>query len=89
MKAAQKAFPAWSATVPKDRAALLLKLADRIEAEAAEFAAIESQNCGKPYNAVLNDEIPAIADVYPLLRGRRAHDARRGWRASTCRASRA
>ncbi len=30
--------PAWSATVPKDRAALLLKVADRIEAEAAEFA---------------------------------------------------
>ena len=34
VKAAQKAFPAWSATVPKDRATLLLKLADRIEAEA-------------------------------------------------------
>jgi aminobutyraldehyde dehydrogenase len=69
VKAAQKAFPAWSATVPKDRAALLLKLADRIEAEAAEFAAIESQNCGKPYNAVLNDEIPAIADVYRFFAG--------------------
>ena len=69
VKAAQKALPAWSATVPKDRAALLLKLADRIEAEAAEFAAIESQNCGKPYNAVLNDEIPAIADVYRFFAG--------------------
>jgi aminobutyraldehyde dehydrogenase len=69
VKAAQKAFPAWSATVPKDRAALLLKLADRIEAQAAEFASIESQNCGKPYNAVLNDEIPAIADVYRFFAG--------------------
>jgi len=69
VKAAQKAFPAWSATVPKDRAALLLKLADRIEAEAAEFAAIESQNCGKPYNAALNDEIPAIADVFRFFAG--------------------
>jgi aminobutyraldehyde dehydrogenase len=69
IKAAQKAFPAWSATVPKDRAALLLKVADRIEAEAAEFAEIESQNCGKPYNAVLNDEIPAIADVFRFFAG--------------------
>jgi aminobutyraldehyde dehydrogenase len=80
VKAAQKAFPAWSATVPKDRAALLLKLADRIEADAADFAAIESQNCGKPYNAVLNDEIPAIADVYRFFAGaaRTMHGAATG-----------
>jgi aminobutyraldehyde dehydrogenase len=69
IKAAQKAFPAWAATVPKDRAALLLKVADRIEAEAADFAEVESQNCGKPYNAVLNDEIPAIADVFRFFAG--------------------
>src|SRR5262245_35901121 len=69
VKAAKKAFPAWSATVPKDRAALLLKVADRIEAEAAEYAKLESQNCGKPYNAVLNDEIPAIADVFRFFAG--------------------
>jgi aminobutyraldehyde dehydrogenase len=67
--AAAKAFPAWSATVPKDRAALLLKIADRIEAEAAEYAKLESQNCGKPYTAVLNDEIPAIADVFRFFAG--------------------
>jgi aminobutyraldehyde dehydrogenase len=80
VKAAQKAFPAWSATVPKDRATLLLKVADRIEAEAAEFAEIESRNCGKPYNAVLNDEIPAIADVYRFFAGaaRTMHGAATG-----------
>ena len=69
VKGAQKAFAGWSATVPKDRAALLLKVADRIEAEAAQFAEVESQNCGKPYNAVLNDEIPAIADVFRFFAG--------------------
>jgi aminobutyraldehyde dehydrogenase len=69
VKSAQKAFSAWSATVPKDRAALLLKVADRIEAEAAELAGLESQNCGKPYSAVLNDEIPAIADVFRFFAG--------------------
>src|SRR3954468_16258648 len=67
--AAAKAFPSWAATVPKDRATLLLKLADRIEAEGAEFAALESQNCGKPLAAALNDEIPAIADVFRFFAG--------------------
>ena len=69
VKAAAKAFPGWAATVPKDRSALLLKLADRIEAEAMEFARLESQNCGKPLNAALNDEIPAIADVFRFFAG--------------------
>jgi aminobutyraldehyde dehydrogenase len=69
VKAAAKAFTGWSATVPKDRATLLLKLADRIEAEGAEFARLESQNCGKPYAAALNDEVPAIADVFRFFAG--------------------
>jgi aminobutyraldehyde dehydrogenase len=69
VKAAAKAFPGWAATVPKDRSTLLLKLADRIEAEALEFAKLESQNCGKPLNAALNDEIPAIADVFRFFAG--------------------
>jgi aminobutyraldehyde dehydrogenase len=69
VKAAAKAFPGWAATVPKDRGALLMKLADRIEAEAMEFARLESQNCGKPLNAALNDEIPAIADVFRFFAG--------------------
>jgi aminobutyraldehyde dehydrogenase len=69
VKAAAKAFPGWAATVPKDRGALLMKLADRIEADAMEFARLESQNCGKPLNAALNDEIPAIADVFRFFAG--------------------
>ena len=83
VKAAAKAFPGWAATVPKDRSTLLLKLADRIEAEAMEFARLESQNCGKPLNAALNDEIPAIADVFRFFAGAARSDARcRGRRIS-------
>jgi aminobutyraldehyde dehydrogenase len=67
--AAAKAFPGWAATVPKDRATLLYKLADRIEAEAMAFAELESRNCGKPLNAALNDEIPAVADVFRFFAG--------------------
>ncbi len=69
VSAAATAFGSWSATVPKDRATLLLKLADRIEADAAAIAALESQNCGKPLAAALGDEIPAIADVFRFFAG--------------------
>jgi aminobutyraldehyde dehydrogenase len=80
VKAAARAFPGWAGTVPKDRGALLMKLADRIEAEAMEFARLESQNCGKPLNAALNDEIPAIADVFRFFAGaaRTMHGAMAG-----------
>jgi aminobutyraldehyde dehydrogenase len=62
--AAEVAGPGWAQTVPKDRAALLLRLADRIEADGTAFAKLESDNAGKPLAAALNDEIPAIADVF-------------------------
>ncbi|MDT4785296.1 Gamma-aminobutyraldehyde dehydrogenase [compost metagenome] len=69
VRAAAAAFPGWAQTAPKDRALLLLRLADRIEADAEAFARLESQNCGKPYGAALNDEIPAIADVFRFFAG--------------------
>ena len=68
--AAGKAFDGWSRTSPAQRAALMLKLADRIEAEADDFAALEAQNCGKPLNAVKNDEMPADRRLPALLRRR-------------------
>ncbi|MFT3905019.1 MAG: gamma-aminobutyraldehyde dehydrogenase [Steroidobacteraceae bacterium] len=67
--AARAACDGWSATVPRDRATLLLKLAEAIEAQGESFARLESQNCGKPYAAALNDEIPAIADVFRFFAG--------------------
>jgi aminobutyraldehyde dehydrogenase len=69
VEAAARAFPGWSRTPPRERARLLLKLADRIEQHAEELARIESNNCGKPYAAMLNDEIPAIADVFRFFAG--------------------
>jgi aminobutyraldehyde dehydrogenase len=67
--AATKAFASWSRTTPAQRAALMFKLADRIEAEAEDFAALEAQNCGKPLNAVKNDEMPAIIDCLRFFAG--------------------
>jgi len=69
VRAADHAFESWSQTTPKDRSLLLLKLADSIEAHGEELARLESDNCGKPYAAALNDEIPAIADVFRFFAG--------------------
>lgn len=69
VRAADAAFDSWSQTSPKDRSSLLLKLADTIDAHAEELARLESNNCGKPYSAALNDELPAIADVFRFFAG--------------------
>ncbi|MFA7415615.1 MAG: gamma-aminobutyraldehyde dehydrogenase [Rhizobium sp.] len=67
--AAEKAFDTWSSTTPSQRSAYLLQIADAIEKDAAGFATLESLNCGKPINAVLNDEIPAIVDCWRFFAG--------------------
>ena len=67
--AAENAFPGWAQTPPKERAALLLRIAEHIEAEAAAYAALESRNTGKPLAAALNDELPSIADVFRFFAG--------------------
>ncbi|HSG56928.1 MAG TPA: gamma-aminobutyraldehyde dehydrogenase [Paracoccaceae bacterium] len=67
--AARRAFATWSRTTPAERSAVLLRIADRVEAEAEGFAALEALNCGKPINAARNDEIPAIVDCYRFFAG--------------------
>ncbi|MFZ3620425.1 aminobutyraldehyde dehydrogenase [Leclercia barmai] len=69
VQAADRAFRTWGQTTPKMRAECLLKLADVIEQNADTFARLESQNCGKPLHCVLNDEIPAIVDVFRFFAG--------------------
>src|SRR5262249_36915750 len=67
--AAARAFDTWSQTTPGTRAGYLLKIADAIQGDAEGFARLESQNCGKPYIRVLEDEIPAIADTFRFFAG--------------------
>ncbi|POP44272.1 aminobutyraldehyde dehydrogenase [Superficieibacter electus] len=69
VNAADAAFARWGQTTPKTRAECLLKLADAIEAHADTFARLESQNCGKPLHCVVNDEIPAVVDVFRFFAG--------------------
>ena len=67
--AADAAFDSWSQTTPAQRSAMLLALAGLIEDSAEVLARLESDNCGKPYGAALNDEIPAVADVFRFFAG--------------------
>ena len=69
LASARRAFIHWSRSTPSERSAALLRIADRIEAEADAFAALEALNCGKPINAARNDEIPAIVDCYRFFAG--------------------
>ncbi len=67
--AAEKAFAGWSRTTPGERSGYLLKIADRIEAEAENLARLEALNCGKPGPLALNDELPAIVDCFRFFAG--------------------
>ena len=69
VESAQKAFVEWSRTTPADRSGMLLKFADLIDKNAEEIAKIESMNTGKPYHLALNDELPAISDVFRFYAG--------------------
>jgi aminobutyraldehyde dehydrogenase len=69
VSAAHRAFESWGDTTPMERARMLLKLADAIEARGEVFARLESLNCGKPYARALADEIPAVADCYRFFAG--------------------
>jgi betaine-aldehyde dehydrogenase len=69
VKAATAAFETWSATTPSERSLALLRLADAIEANGDEIAAIESENAGKPIESVKADEIPAIVDPLRFFAG--------------------
>ena len=67
--AAGAAFKTWSQTTPQERSLLLLKLADHLDSNATDYAELESNNCGKPFVRVLNDELPAMADCFRFFAG--------------------
>ncbi len=64
VKAAQHAFPKWKQTTPEQRGAMLLKLADLVEAKREAFERAESIDNGKPlYLSRTVDIFRAIANL--------------------------
>ncbi|MEL6673641.1 MAG: aldehyde dehydrogenase [Bacteroidota bacterium] len=57
-EAAEAAFPAWSGMDIQARAAILMRIADGIEARMDEFVAAESQDNGKPLSLARKVDIP-------------------------------
>jgi acyl-CoA reductase-like NAD-dependent aldehyde dehydrogenase len=58
--AAKRAFPAWSATPIEERAALVDKLADALEARAGEFASLLTSEQGKPLDQAMFEMMGSI-----------------------------
>jgi aminomuconate-semialdehyde/2-hydroxymuconate-6-semialdehyde dehydrogenase len=58
VEAARRAAPGWAATPAEQRASLLRRLADSIEARLGEFAALESRDSGKPVKLARTVDIP-------------------------------
>jgi betaine-aldehyde dehydrogenase len=67
--AARKAFPGWAATPPGERARALLRMADLIEERGEEIADLEAADAGKPRAAVVEDEVPVMADQLRFFAG--------------------
>ncbi|MGW1267099.1 aldehyde dehydrogenase family protein [Streptomyces sp. NPDC002491] len=68
VEAAKEAAHRWATTLPKDRAAALLAIADAMEARIDEFAELEARDVGKPL-AAARGEIASAADKYRFFAG--------------------
>ena len=69
VEAAKGAFEGWAAMPPGERARALLRMADLIEERAEEIADLEAADAGKPRGAVLEDEVPVMADNLRFFAG--------------------
>ena len=69
VQSSKAAFNSWSQTTPAERSALLLQLADAMEAASDELGELESINCGKPLDSARADEMPLSIDVFRFMAG--------------------
>lgn len=69
LDAAHKAAPAWGKTSAAERSNLLLKIADRIEANLEALAVAESWDNGKAIRETLNADIPLAVDHFRYFAG--------------------
>jgi aldehyde dehydrogenase len=69
LDAAHKARDAWGRTSPAGRAAVLLKIADRLEANLEMLAVAETWDNGKPIRETLAADIPLAIDHFRYYAG--------------------
>ncbi|HET6824468.1 MAG TPA: aminobutyraldehyde dehydrogenase, partial [Amnibacterium sp.] len=68
-RAARDAFAVWGDATPAERQLALFRIADAVEARADEFAALESQDTGKPLRSLVADEILPSVDQIRFFAG--------------------
>ena len=61
--AARAAFPAWAALAPRDRAALLYRFADAVDAHAEELARLEALVSARIYSEVMARDVQVVSGV--------------------------
>src|SRR6201988_3038970 len=64
LDAAHAAAPAWGKTSPAERAAILNKIADRIEENLEKLALLEVLDNGKPLREAMAADLPLAADHF-------------------------
>ena len=69
VSAAWAAFPAWKATQPAERASILLKIADIIDANADLLAEVETLDNGKPIRETKAVDVPFASDHFRYFAG--------------------
>ena len=67
--AAWRAFPRWSQTTPKERAAILLRIADIIDEHRDHLAMVESLDNGKPISETTHVDIPLSSAHFRYFAG--------------------
>ena len=84
LDAAHAAADKWGRTSPAERAGLLLKIADRIEANTELLAYAETVDNGKAIRETLNADVPLSADHFRYfagcVRAQEGGPAITGWR---------
>ena len=69
VQAARSAFRDWSRALPSERAAILWKIADLLEADAAVIAEIESRNTGKTLRMARDFDVAGSVDNIRFFSG--------------------
>ncbi|MEU7898525.1 aminobutyraldehyde dehydrogenase [Nonomuraea sp. NPDC049152] len=69
VRRARKAFEEWSQATPAERARVLLRLADLVEADAEELTRLEVEETGKPAAVFRDGELPFAADNLRFFAG--------------------
>ncbi|TWJ19139.1 aldehyde dehydrogenase family protein [Geobacter argillaceus] len=69
VKAAWKAWDSWKKIGPQQRSAMLLKIADLIDANAEKLALVETMDNGKPIRETMAVDVPLASDHFRYFAG--------------------